>query len=178
MRAVWTAVIATGLSSFIWVATGAAQPQQRLTSCRVGQRVVLPGGGMGTVISLTPNKACNVQADGYKDYQAWSAWMLAPAPGTAAATVAPKPAGGGTPRTGNYQCFGGAAGNMKLRFGPGASYANEQGKTGAYKMRPSGQMEFVSGPWAGFYAKTLGDGRVGLTSRADSTFYQMTCDPR
>ena len=45
-------------------------------------------------------------------------------------------------------------------------------------MRPSGQMEFTSGPWKGFYAKTLEGGRVGLTSKPDSSFYQMTCDPR
>ncbi len=82
------------------------------------------------------------------------------------------------PRAGNYQCFGCAAGNMKLRFTGGNGYANEQGSAGVFRMRPSGQMEFTSGPWKGFYAKTLDNGRVGLTSKADGTFYQMTCDPR
>lgn len=104
--------------------------------------------------------------------------MLTAIAGSPARAAPPAAQAGGAPRPGNYQCFGGSAGNMKLRFMGRNSYANEQGASGTYKFRPSGQMEFVSGPWKGFYAKSLGNGRVGLTSRPDGTFYQMTCDPR
>ena len=146
----------------------------KLSGCKVGQRVVLPGGQQGTVIGLN-GSGCNVQADGYKDYNTWAAWMLYAVPGTPAAQVAPAARLGGQPTPGAYQCYGGAAGNMKVSFGPGW-YANEQGARGSYAMRPSGQMALTSGPWAGFYAKTLSPTKVGLTSKADGTFYQMTCD--
>ena len=148
--------------------------QQKLTTCAVGQKVLMPGGYPGTVSAVYGQGGCTVRdAKGLES--SWAAFMLSAAPGSPAPVAQPIAA---TPKTGNYQCFGGTAGNMKLQFGPGATYANEQGKRGSYKMRPSGQMEFTSGPWAGFYAKTLEGGRVGLTSKADGTFYQMTCDPR
>ena len=76
------------------------------------------------------------------------------------------------------ECYGGPAGNMKLSFGGGATYANEQGKQGRYTIGQGGQIAFVSGPWAGFYAKVLGPGKVGLTSKPNQSFYYMTCDRR
>lgn len=162
------------------IAAMAPQPaaaQEKLSKCYVGQRVQIPPSSMGTVVRIPRPGACDVHWDGYKPgtYDTWSAWMLTSVPGSPVQRAAPIAS---TPRAGNYQCFGGSAGNMKLRFGGGNTYANEQGATGTYRMRPSGQMEFVSGPWQGFYAKTLEGGRVGLTSRPDSSFYQMTCDPR
>jgi preprotein translocase subunit YajC len=150
------------------------QSQQKLSSCSVGQKVLTPGGKPGTVVEVTANKACRVKQDDGMSSGVWSAFMLSPAPGTVAA-AADIPS---TPKPGMYQCYGGQAGNMKLRFSAGNTYANEQGKSGSYKMRPSGQMEFTSGPWAGFYAKTLENGRVGLTSRADSRTYMMTCEQK
>lgn len=108
-------------------------------------------------------------------------WIAITAAGLAALCPAPVTAqtrAAGVPRPGLYQCYGNAGGNMKLRFTGGTGYANEQGSAGQFKMRPSGQLEFVSGPWKGFYAKDLGNGRVGLTSRPDGTFYNMTCDPK
>lgn len=155
-----------------WTLPAAAQ--EKLSKCYVGQRVGLPGSGQGTVVALR-GSGCDVKADGYDNVQTWAAWMLTAVAASPVQRAAPVAA---TPKPGNYQCFGGPAGNLKLRFGAGNSYANEQGSAGTYKVRPSGQLEFVSGPWAGFYAKTLDGGRVGLTSRAESTFYNMTCDPR
>ena len=117
---------------------------------------------------------CTVRDEKFLE-SSWAAFMLTPAPSLPVRNPAPV---GPTPTPADYQCYGGAAGNMKLRFFAGNAYANEQGARGSYKLRPSGQMEFTSGPWAGFYAKTLGTGKVGLTSRPDGTFYQMTCDKR
>lgn len=167
-------VAAVGLGTGAPLFAQDAKYGPKLASCKVGQRVVLPGGQQGTVIGLN-GSACNVQADGYKDYNTWAAWMLYAVPGTPAAQIAPAAKLGGQPTAGFYQCYGGAAGNMKLRFGPGW-YENEQGKRGTYTMRPSGQMALATGPWAGFYAKTLSPTKVGLTSKPDGTFYNMTCD--
>lgn len=174
-RIVMAALVGAGVVAAVVPAP--AWSQQKLIACHVGQRVGLPGSGQGTVVALRGTGGCDVKADGYENVQTWAAWMLTSV-GGAAAPLNKAVLPGGAPRPGNYQCFGGSAGNMKLRFGGGNSYSNEQGATGSYKFRPSGQMEFVSGPWKGFYAKTLGNGRVGLTSKPDGTFYQMTCDPR
>lgn len=169
MRYLVFAVVAFAASAFPAVA------QEKLTACYVGQRVETPGGAQGTVVALRGTGGCDVRGDRFKDVQTWAAFMLKPVAGSPVKKAEPVAA---TPKAGLYQCNGGAAGIMKLRFAGAGSYSNEQGSSGAYKMRPSGQMEFTSGPWKGFYAKTLPNGRVGLTSVADGTFYNMTCDPR
>lgn len=156
----------------------AQQSPQRLESCRVGQRVIMPGGYPGTVSAVYGTGGCTVRDDARGLESSWAAFMLAPAPGTAAARAPQRQQGGGAPAAGNYQCFGGTAGNLRLTFGPGNTYANAQGSRGRYSLRPSGQMQFDTGPWAGFYGRSLGNGRVGLTSTPDGTFYQMTCDRR
>lgn len=161
-------------AAFLTCGAFPASAQQKLQSCSVGQKVLMPGGYPGTVSAVYGQGGCTVKdAKGLES--SWAAFMLSAAPGAPAPKNTPVPA---TPKAGKYQCFGGAAGNIKLTFGPGATYANEQGARGAYAMRPSGQMQFTSGPWKGYYAKTLDHGRVGLTSKPDGTFYQMTCDPR
>lgn len=96
------------------------------------------------------------------------------APKAPATKAAPKAAAGSVP-AGNYQCYGGSAGNMKLTFrGPG-QYANEQGSAGAYAMNGV-DITFTSGPWEGFYGRVLPDGRVGLSSRPNAGSYYMTCE--
>jgi len=83
------------------------------------------------------------------------------------------------PAAGNYQCTGIAAGNMKVSFKGNGGYANEQGKSGEYKVDPaSGLMAFTSGPWQGYYAKSLPHGRVGLSADASGKMFYMTCDKR
>jgi hypothetical protein len=174
MKAVFSFAAAAPAACFLALMAHPAAAQEKLRSCAVGQRVVMPGGYPGTVSAVYGQGGCTVKdAKGLES--SWAAFMLSAAPGSPAPKEAPIPP---TLKAGTYQCFGGAAGNMKLRFGPGATYANEQGAKGVYIMRPSGQMQFTSGPWKGFYAKTLDNGRVGLTSKPDGTFYQMTCDPR
>lgn len=99
--------------------------------------------------------------------------FLALAPAAASAQGAPN---GGAPAAGSYQCYGGAAGNMRLSFtGPGR-YANDKGKTGAYTSGEGGRITFTSGPWAGFYGRVLPNGKVGLSSKPDTKSYYMLCE--
>lgn len=162
---------------------------QSLTACSVGQRVKSPA-GPATVVSVQ-GSGCTVRVDGRPYNDVYAAFMLealggappragasnrAAASNRAVAPVAPAP--GGIPRPGNYQCVGGPAGNLKLRFFAGGGYANEQGASGRYVPGKNGQIKFVSGPWEGFYAKVLAHGRIGLTSVEGGSFYNMTCDPR
>lgn len=165
------AVVATGLTA---LAISPTTAQEKMRACYVGQKVLMPGGHPGTVSAVYGQGGCTVRDEKFLE-SSWAAFMLTPAPGS---PVRNPPPVGATPAPGDYQCYGGSAGNMKLRFFAGNAYANEQGSRGSYKLRPSGQMEFISGPWAGFYAKSLETGKVGLTSKADGTFYQMTCDKR
>ena len=146
---------------------GSVSAASALSSCEVGQRVKIPGGQLGTVIE-TPNGACVVETE--REISTWAAFMLDAVNEVEEEVIDPIPA------SGNYHCYGTAGGNLKLRFGFGNTYANEQGKSGRYKVRSDGQLEFVSGPWAGNYAKALRARQVGLTSKPGSTFYNMMCD--
>ena len=102
--------------------------------------------------------------------------------GAAAATAPPRPVArpnagaGGSVQPGQYQCYGGPAGNMKLSFRGGGQYANEQGKPGAYT-QSGPTVTFRSGPWAGFYGYVFPDGRVQLRTAPDRPS-SMECERR
>ncbi|MBX3563320.1 MAG: hypothetical protein KF730_01970 [Sphingomonas sp.] len=155
---------------------------QSLSSCSVGQRVKSPA-GPATVVSVQ-GSSCTVRVDGRSYNDVYAAFMLEALGGPprtaaqprAAAPVAAAP--GGNPKPGVYQCVGGPAGNLKLRFFTGGGYANEQGARGRYAPGKNGQIKFVTGPWEGYYGKVLANGRIGLTSVEGGSFYNMTCDPR
>jgi hypothetical protein len=185
-RMMWKPLAFAGLLAAAWAMAG---PAAALDKCSVGQRVVKPGGELATV-TATSGSGCTVRADGEPFTDTYAAFMLDPAPGGGGGGTAPAarsrdsaptptaPTGGG-PVPGLYQCTGGPAGNLKLRFLGGGRYANEQGKVGVYSYNAgNGRMAFTSGPWSGFFGKVLAGGRIGLTSKPDASFYQMTCDRR
>lgn len=123
-------------------------------NCRVGGTVSLRDGRVGTVVRAQGN-SCHVRlGDGSEQYALQ--WMLTPVrggKGAAAGKAAPAGggAGGGKVVPGNYQCYGGPAGNMRVR---------------------------LTGPrYNGSYAVPLPDGRVGLSNRPTGPFY-MTCERR
>ncbi|HEX8261494.1 MAG TPA: hypothetical protein VF547_01320 [Allosphingosinicella sp.] len=123
-------------------------------NCRVGGTVSLRDGRVGTVVRAQGN-SCHVRlADGSEQYALQ--WMLTPVRGGKGAPASGAggkgaPAGGGKLVPGNYQCYGGAAGNMRVR---------------------------LTGPrYNGAYAVPLPDGRVGLSYRPGGPFY-MTCERR
>lgn len=147
-------------------------PAPALEKCTVGQKVTTPGGKVGTVTEVK-GTACKVAQDGTGWTNVWGAFMLEPGPGQAEpAAVVP-----GAPAAGMYQCRGGPAGNFRIEFrGPGA-YANDKGSAGAYSFdAAAAKLRFTSGPWEGFYGQVLKDGDVGLSSRADASFYGMNCE--
>jgi hypothetical protein len=124
-------------------------------NCRVGGTVALRDGKVGTVVRAQGN-SCHVRlADGTERYALQ--WMLTPvrggkAPSAAAGNTRGGGGGaGGKIVPGNYQCYGGSAGNMRIK---------------------------LTGPrYNGAYAVPLPDGRVGLSFRPGGPFY-MTCERR
>jgi hypothetical protein len=155
------------------VATDAAPaPKASGTLCTLGQRVLTPGGKAGTVTKVE-GSGCTVTNDATGLSDVWAAFMLKPAPGTApVAEVTP-----GAPAAGMYLCRGGPAGNFRIAFNAGSSYANEQGAAGAYAFDPAtANIDFTTGPWAGFYGRVLADGDVGMTGKPDRSFFAMTCE--
>jgi hypothetical protein len=135
------------------VAPGAACPdaprgrvgsrQQENGVCRIGAAVVDREGRTGTVIDAPDRASCRVcLADGtHRDYLTW---MLAAGSRQAA--------GGGAAASGSYQCYGGAAGNMRITI--------------------------TGGRWNDYYAETLPDGRVGISSQPNGRPYYMVCERR
>lgn len=115
--------------------------------CRAGARVTDRQGRTGTVIAALDGASCQVCfSDGSS--RGYLSWML-----TAAETpIQSRERGGRAPGSGNYQCYGGAAGNMRITIN--------------------------GGRWNGFYAKTLPDGRVGLSKVPNGEPYYMICERR
>ena len=163
-----------------------------LDRCRVGQRVKSPA-GPGTVVAIqNGGVGCTVQVDGRPAGQVdtYGAFMLDALPGAEAAprggaNAAARPAAARGPAVGRYDCTGGAGGNLVIRILSATRYANAQGRSGTFALigpaadRPEiMRFRFVSGPWASYFGAVLDGGRLGLTSKPDGTFYQMTCDRR
>ena len=127
-------------------------------NCRVGGAVSTRDGRTGVVDKAEGNSCWVKFADGSRDY--FLQWMLTPAKGGGPAAAArggaraAAPAGkaGGRAPDGNYQCYGGQAGNMRITI--------------------------KGGLWQGFYAEALPDGKVGLSSRPDGKPYYMVCERR
>ena len=116
-------------------------------NCRVGLTVKDRDGKTGTVESADGNSCYVVYPDGTKRYALQ--WMLTPVAGK---TAPAKPATGGKIVPGNYQCYGGPAGNMRITL--------------------TGER------WNDMYAKALPDGKVGLSSKPNTTLFYMTCERR
>jgi hypothetical protein len=152
-------MLAGGCFACLLAAPAAAQLDPGGTgNCRVGLSVATRDGRVGKVEDAQGN-SCHVRfPDGSRDY--FQQWMLKPsgraaspagaAGGGAAASAGS--AGGGTVRPGNYQCFGGAAGNKRITL--------------------------TGNRWKEFYAAPLPDGRVGLSSRPNGRPYYMICERR
>ena len=152
-------MLAGGCFGCLLAAPAAAQLDPKGTgNCRVGLAVATRDGRVGTVEDAQGN-SCHVRfPDGTRDY--FQQWMLKPSgrgssPAAATGRGASAPAGsaaGTGVRPGNYQCFGGAAGNMRITL--------------------------TGNRWKEFYAAALPDGRVGLSSRPNGRPYYMICERR
>ncbi len=130
-------------------------------NCRVGKTVVTRDGKSGVVDTAQGNSCWVKFADGTRDY--FQQWMLKP--GSPAAASGPAAsgghgghsghggnAGGGRAPDGNYQCYGGAAGNMRITI--------------------------RGGRWNEYYAAAIPGGKVGISSRPDGKPYYMVCERR
>lgn len=148
----------------------AASSAVAANACQPGASVTDRQGRTGIVADVGKND-CHVSfPDGSKRY--YLGWMLRPA-GTTPAEAR------GADRTtpGLYHCVaaGGVAGVLKLEIIDAGQYGNGAGKKGRYSTGGDGKLTFESGPWAGYFGKVLGPGKIGLASR-DNGYYGTTCD--
>lgn len=143
---IWVLVGGTAVGTLLAVAGTTGASAGGYGACRAGAAVTDRYGQSGTVIDDSDPAACRVRlANGSeRNYLSWMLSAAGAAGGrqTAASTVSP----------GNYQCYGGDAGNMRITL------------NGAR--------------WNGMYAAVLPDGRVGLSSRPNGTPYYMVCERR
>lgn len=153
--------------------------------CEVTQ--VLPGGDYGV--------ACGPRRTDYVVPRKWVRALTAPFPAQAQGP-APAPAKGpaqsapaspakgavqvsegGALARGRYECWAaaGVAGTLNLEIKGDTTYAGN-GKAGDLTYDPqTGKISFQSGPWAGFYGKRLGSGKIGISSRPGGS-YNTSCD--
>ncbi len=118
--------------------------------CRIGARVRDREGRVGTVYDAPSPTMCRVcLSDGTPN--TYLTWMLSAA-GSGSPAHGRQGTSGGAAPSGNYQCYGGAAGNMRITI--------------------------RGGRWNDFYAETLPDGRVGISSRPNGRPYYMVCERR
>ncbi len=79
---------------------------------------------------------------------------------------------------GSYNCWaaGGVAGTLQIIIKNESQYADRNGKPGSYAYDSKTQeIVFESGPWAGYYGKSLGPGKIGIASRPGG-YYGTVCD--
>ena len=160
-RLVAFAALSLAASSISPVSAAAQLSPQGTGNCRLGGSVATRDGRTGVVDTASGNSCWVRFPDGSRDY--FQQWMLSPARGGGGGAARPSGGGsaarpaagggaGGAVQPGNYQCYGGAAGNMRITL---------QGNR-----------------WNEFYAAPLPDGRVGISSRPDGRPYYMICERR
>jgi hypothetical protein len=161
-----------------------------MKSCTVGQRVESEG-KTGTVVRFDPghdNQAwCYVDEDGGGKNVAYPSWMLTDAGAAAQATASIKP--------GHYECWGqgGASASaacssraggcvsmhymyQDINVSGGGSYTDKQGRGGRLSYNSGSRMiSFASGPYAGWSAKYLAGGKIGLSVKP-TNFWSIICD--
>jgi hypothetical protein len=115
--------------------------------CRIGARVTDRQGRVGTVIAALDGTTCQLCFDDGSS-RSYQTWMLVSASGAASGAAGQTSRPGSTP-SGTYRCSGGAAGNMRITI--------------------------TGGRWNGYYAETLPDGRVGISSQPNGRPYYMVC---
>lgn len=170
LRVEWAFVAAVALVAVAGPVAG-TRPALALDGCSVGQKVVIPGGKVGTVTAIQ-GSACTVrQDDGVMGEAVWAAFMLKSLDGTdphAAPPMTSIP-----PAT--YACHhtAGYAFVDVVVLGPDA-YEDRDGVGGAYSIDATGRITFLTGTLAGHpsYARS---GNVYLTAPGGD-FY-MTCNP-
>lgn len=152
----WAAA-AIGVAALAGLATPATAQLARegTGNCKVGGTVQTRDGKVG-VVDTAEGNSCYVKfPDGTRQYKLQ--WMLTPVKGgggSGSASTAGQAGGasGGTVQPGNYQCYGGAAGNMRITL--------------------------KGNRWNDFYAERLPDGKVGLSSTPNGRPYYMVCERR
>lgn len=144
--------------------------------CKVGMRVSTKDGHKGQITRVDRSWSyCYVRQDDTGKEVGYLYSLLLTDGGATARPAAPRPAAGGKLVVGSYMCWVGSEASASGLKITGASTYESDGATGTYHMAGDA-IVFDSGPFKGFNAKRLGDGRIGLNLTGGS-FYNMTCDP-
>ncbi|GAC1299636.1 MAG: hypothetical protein NVSMB19_04330 [Vulcanimicrobiaceae bacterium] len=155
----------------------AVQAQELKRNCIVGERLTDRYNKTGTVVASDPNSGADCKLQFPDGTTKWTTfWMLRPA---GAALVDAKVVASVLP--GRYECWSGASGQLNYTFmdiniATASTYADKKGHRGRYGYDPSSQqLRFLSGTFAGMYAKYLESGKIGLASK-ETTFFNTVCD--
>lgn len=163
------AVTLSSMRSLVLVAALAASAAFAGESvCVPGARVKDRHGVRGTALeSVDRGTACNWKTDDGKKKYALN-WMLSREDAVAPTAALP----------GTYRCSLGAAGQFLLTIASdtiySTAYTGEPGKSGAFK-NASGKLTFTSGPLEGNFGAVLGDGEIGLSSKAETKSHYAVC---
>lgn len=178
------AIVLLGAATLLATRPAQAGSFNSASECKVGARVVSNEGYKGTITRV--DKAwsyCYVRQDETGKEVGYLYSLLRPEgagvrPGASAASAA-KPAaaaGGGRPVIGKYMCWVGSEASASGLSITGASSYESDGQAGKFHVEASGRVVFESGPFMGFNAKMLENGRIGM-NLTGGTFYNLTCDP-
>lgn len=150
-----------------------AQEFSKQSQCVAGVRVVDREGNSGVIVELS-NGMCKVRKDADGTTRSYLHWSLRP---VGASVQTSDKLGKGL-----YACYTLTGGMMNYAFidiridGPN-TYRDKSGKSGKYRLEPSGKMVFESGSLATANGKLLAGPRIGLNMDGGS-FYNITCSPK
>lgn len=161
--------------------------------CVVGARVVDRAGKTG-IISEVNGTTCKVKLDATGKLDYYIFWMLSAADGSGAvskstntpgkpsadkAAAKPNTNAGDKLTQGLYPCYSLAGTTLNYAFidvrieGPD-KYSDNKGKSGKYRIDPSGKIAFESGPLKTANAKLLSGPRIGLNMDGGN-FFNTSC---
>ena len=163
--------------AWVCVALGAGSADAAAYSCKVGDRVTDRQNRAGTVTSVESNGTyCYVDLDSGEKRKYYIAWMLTTADANAQTQTSMTEV-----KPGRYECWMRAAGNLNymgidLNIRDASNYSDKKGAAGAYSYDAATKLiTFRSGSQAGWYAKLLEPGKIGLASK-QTTMFNVVCD--
>jgi hypothetical protein len=165
-----TFVAAVVAASTLGVLTPAAAESFKTPSdCVAGRRVTDMLGKTGTVVGIQPGEKvmCTVKMDAGGPEQHLIFWMLHPAGGSRETNDKLVP--------GTYECFGNGRYTFIDVHVTGPNTYSSGGSAGTFRVEPSRNIVFLSGPLARDHGHLLPGPTIGLNTDG-GTFYATTCE--
>lgn len=156
----------------LWAAPAHARGFDSVAGCAVGKRVLTSDQHKGVITRIDRDWSyCYVRQDDSGKEVSYLYSLLQPEEGGA-----PKSQDAGDKlATGKYTCSIGTEAGGEMRV-TGPSTYESNGKSGKYRLEPSGTIVFESGPFSEYHGKLLPGRRIGM-NLSGGTFYNMSCEP-